>query len=438
MLILKLAAMNHEHFINAVDETISKGVDQRILHLVQEGELTSNNRITINGSTLSNFTSCSYLGLEHDSRLKKGAIDAINTYGTQFSESRAYVSLELYKELEALMSEIFNAPCLIAPTTTLGHISAIPVILQSDDAVIIDQQLHNSVVSGINIFRANWPCHFEILKHNRMDLLEERIKVLQAGHKRIWFFADGIYSMFGDRCPIDDVVRLLDTYPAFHAYIDDAHGMSIWGERGKGFVLGKRQIHSKMIVASSMAKAFATGGGILVFPNKEWARKVRTCGGPFNSSGPLQPAVLGAAIASAKIHLTEEIYDLQNELLQRIRFANSLFEKTFLPLVPNYDSAIFFVGTSRQDIAYNIMKRMLERGFLVNIGVFPAVTQKNSGIRFTITILQSYEEIEKMITVLNEEFWAALESTSVALEQISKAFKIPVNSGPQPVAVLSN
>ena len=54
-----------------------------------------------------------------------------------------------------------------------------------------------------------------------------------------------------------------------------------------------------------------TGGAVTVFPSKEMARKVRTCGGPLITSGPLQPANLGAAIAAASIHLTPEINILQ-------------------------------------------------------------------------------------------------------------------------------
>jgi len=415
--------MNHDQFFDAVDLSITNGVEKGILHLVQSGQLKQDNEIVIGRQRLYNFTSCSYLGLEHDHRLKEAAINAINKFGTQFSESRAYVSIELYEELEELISKIFGCPSIVAPTTTLAHASAIPVLLNINDAIITDQQLHNSVQSGINIFRANWPIHFEVLRHNRMDQLEERINDLQSKFDRVWFFGDGIYSMFGDRCPVAAIVNFLDKYPSFHAYIDDAHAMSIFGERGRGFTLANREIHPKMVVASSMAKAFATGGGILAFPNKEMARKVRTCGAPFNSSGPLQPATLGAAVASAKIHLTEEIYTLQDELMKRIEYACSLFKKTSLPLISNCDSPIFFVGTSKADLAYELLGRMMKRGFLVNLAVFPAVSKNNSGIRFTITVLQTYEQIEKMVTALNEEYLAALKENGYSLDQITNAFK---------------
>jgi len=63
--------MNHQNLMDAIDMSISEGVKRGILHLNQEGILTTDNQIRINGSKLVNFTSCSYLGLEHDVRLKK-------------------------------------------------------------------------------------------------------------------------------------------------------------------------------------------------------------------------------------------------------------------------------------------------------------------------------------------------------------------------------
>jgi hypothetical protein len=42
------------------------------------------------------------------------------------------------------------------------------------------------------------------------------------------------------------------------------------------------------------------------------------CGGSMLFSGPMQPPMLGAALASAKLHLTPEIVALQDELRDRV------------------------------------------------------------------------------------------------------------------------
>jgi len=411
--------------VEMIDQIITDGVRKGILHLYTDETALNGNVIIFKGRKVVNFGSCSYLGLEFDPRLKEAAKSAIDNYGTQFSESRAYVSINLYKELEELFCQIFDAPCVITPTTTLGHIANIPVLMSSRDAIITDQQVHNSVNTAVKLL-ASAGTHIEVLRHNRMDLLNERIKSLREKHKRIWYLADGIYSMFGDTAPVDEIYRLLDIYPEFFFYVDDAHGMSIHGKNGRGSVLDKRRFHPKMVMATSLAKAFATGGAVMVYPNKEMARKVRTCGGPLITSGPLQPSQLGAAVAAAKIHLTTEIDVMQEELSERIKFTNMMLKKYRLPVIAENNSAVFFIGVHLPKVGYNMVRRMLDAGYYVNLGIFPAVPMKNTGIRFTITRLHTFSQIEQMIGTMAEELPKALKEEGVSYEDIYKAFKMPV------------
>ncbi len=325
--------------------------------------------MTLKGRKVINFGSCSYLGLEFDTRLTEASKAAIDNYGTQFAESRAYVSIKLYQELEELFYKIFEAPCVITPTTTLGHIANIPVLISPADAIITDQLVHNSVSTAVRLLAAAGT-HIEIVRHNRIDILEDRIKILRNKHRKIWYLADGIYSMFGDTAPMNELHQLLNTYPSFHLYVDDAHGMSIHGKHGRGFALDKRMFHPKMVLATSLAKAFATGGAVMVYPDKESARKVRTCGGPLITSGPLQPAQLGAAVAAAKIHLTDEIYTMQEELRERILFTNLMLRKYQLPVIAENNEAVFFVGVHLPKVGYNMVRRMLDAGYYLNLGIF--------------------------------------------------------------------
>lgn len=411
--------------IETIDQIVSDGVQKGILHLYTEDQQVHGNIITLKNRAVVNFGSCSYLGLEFDSRLTNGAMQAIRSFGTQFSESRAYVSLSLYYELETLFESIFDLPVVITPTTTLGHISNIPVLVGSRDAVIMDHQVHHSVQTAVNLVKVKGT-HTELVRHKRMDLLEKRILALRSKHKRIWYMADGVYSMFGDTCPVDEVKFLLNRYPELYFYVDDAHGMSIYGDKGKGFVLSRLPHHERMVMATSLAKAFATGGAVMVYPDREMARKVRTCGGPMITSGPIQPAILGAAIASAKIHLSNEITGMQEELQDNIRFANLMLKKYNLPVISESDAAVFFIGVSTPGLGYNLVKRMLNRGYYVNLGIFPAVPIKNTGMRFTITRLHTFTQIESMIQAMAEEFPKAMKEEGITLEQIYRAFRLPL------------
>ncbi|MEO6838878.1 MAG: aminotransferase class I/II-fold pyridoxal phosphate-dependent enzyme, partial [Ginsengibacter sp.] len=412
-------------FYDTVDQIATFGIQKNILHLYTSEQAFTGSMLIINGKQVLNFGSCSYMGLEFDPRLKNGAIDAIEKYGTQFSESRAYVSLGSYKELEILLEKIFNAHCVITPTTTLGHIANIPVLVDDKEAIIMDQQVHNSVQTAVQIVKARG-VHVELLRHNRMDQLEERIKDLRSKHKRVWYMADGIYSMFGDCSPVDKIYEFLDRYPEFYYYVDDAHGMSIHGKHGRGYALSNHDIHPKMMMATSLNKAFASGGGVLVYGDKEWARKVGNVGGPLLSSGPMQPSAIGAAIASAKIHLSEEIYEMQDRLKDNIQFTELMLRKHQLPVISKAGGAIFFVGVSLPKLGHNLVRKMLDAGFYVNLGVFPTVPMKQTGIRFTITRLHTFKEIESMIAALAELFPVSMKEENITLAEIYKAFKVPM------------
>jgi 7-keto-8-aminopelargonate synthetase-like enzyme len=414
-----------QNFYDTVNQIISYGKEKNILQLYTSGNAFNGCGIIINNRPVLNFGSCSYLGLEFHPALKKGAVHAIENYGTQFSESRAYVSLGLYKELEQLMEKIFDAPVVITPTTTLGHIACVPVIVEDEDAVIMDHQLHNSVQTAVQLVKARG-VHIQLIRHNRMDLLEESIKALRHKHRKIWYMADGIYSMFGDACPVDAVYALLDKYPELHFYADDAHGMSIHGKHGRGYLLANRHIHPKMIMASSLNKAFASGGGVLVFGDAALAVKTGNVGGPLLSSGPMQPGSLGAAIAAATIHLSKEIVQLQQELKDNIEFTRLLLAKYKLPVISQAGAAIFFVGVSLPKLGHNIVRQMLDKGYYVNLGIFPTVPMKQTGIRFTITRLHSFAQIEQMISTLAAIFPVAMKEEGIRLFDIYKAFKLPM------------
>lgn len=419
--------MKHKNMINAVDEIITTAKNNEIIHLYTEKTNANTAIMKINNKELVNFGSCSYLGLEFNKNLIKGSSNAIANFGTQFSASRAYVSCGLYETLEQKFEKIFKSKnIVVTPTTTLGHIATIPTIISDNDAIVIDHQVHSSVQTAVGLLKAR-KINIEMIRHNRMDMLEEKIIALKNKHEKVWYMADGIYSMYGDKAPINELKRLMDKYDNFYCYIDDAHGMSCYGENGEGYVMSEGR-HKKMVVAVSLAKGFATGGAVIVFPNFKMASLVRNCGGPMITSGPIQPAVLGAAIESAKIHLSDDFSKYQKELKNKINYTNKKLLEHKLPLVHYNDTPIFFIGVGLPSVGNNLLKKMKNEGFYQNLGIFPAVPMKNTGVRFTITRLNTYKQIDNMVKELAKNFNLAMSEENYTMEKLSKAFKIDFNN----------
>jgi len=297
-----------------------------------------------------------------------------------------------------------------------------PIVIGGNDMVIYDQQAHISMHELAYKLR-HFGTDISILRHCKLDELEQKVLENKDKYDKIWYVTDGVYSMFGDLAPVKRIIDLLNIHKKLHLYVDDAHGMSWAGPNGTGYTFSQTHLHQKMILATSIAKGFGSCGGVFVFKDKETRDKVRGWGGPLTYSGPQEPATVAAAIASAKIHLTDEIYDLQNKLQKKIAFCNEVMEYYKVPLVSTSFSPIFFVGLGLTKMGFNMLERLQNEGFNVNLGIFPAVPETCTGIRFTITNHILEEDIEHLAKSIAYHLPKALSEEDRTMKDIYKAFK---------------
>ena len=405
-------------------QNIEDAREARIIRLSADKQLIAKgNCVVVDGQPLVNFGSCSYVGLELDPRIKRGMINMVQKYGSQFSSSRVYLGIAEYAEYEELINQIFGMPTALASTTTLGHLANLPVLLRENDAVIVDQLAHASIQGAVQ-YAAATGFHAERIKHNNHIRLEECIWELSKTHDKVWYLADGIYSMHGDIAPLGEIYRLLNAYEKFHFYVDDAHGMGWAGQHGKGYVLDKYPFHERLYFTTSLAKGFAAAGGALVFPNAEMRRKVENCGGTMTFAGPIQPAVLGAGIASAKIHLSAEITERQHDVLGKIQYFLKRAKQFKLPLVGQDETPIFFIGIGSREVGYRMVHELKRAGYWTNLGVFPAVPQGKCGLRLPITQHHSREQIDGLLTTVAELLKCEERKGTFAMEKAYKTFRL--------------
>lgn len=348
----------------------------------------------VDGQPLRNFGSCSYMGLEQHPDLVKGAMAALNEFGTSFSISRIFLECALYRTLEDTLSELMSAHVVVTQSTTMAHLSALPVLVGERDLVLVDQFAHASIhmatalVSDVKV---------ELLRHNRMDLLEQRLQEASAAHEHIWYICDGVYSMLGDFAPFAELSALLQRFPKLHLYVDDAHGMSWTGRHGRGAALSRLTALDRVVVAVSLAKAFGATGGVLAFQSAELRDRVRRCGGPLMFSGPLVPAVLGSCLASARLHLRPQFVEMQAELQERVAYARAGMASAGLQLATASETPVLVVHYQSVEQAQAMVRGLRERGFFTCISTFPAVPLNKPSVRLTISRHNSLADIRDLI-----------------------------------------
>lgn len=393
--------MNASEYLSVVqghhEEARRRGV---LFRAAEDGGALHGRGVRLDGRDVCSFASCSYLGLEFHPALVEGAADAARRWGTQFSTSRGYLAAPPCAELEDRLSALFGGWALVASSTSLGHQMVLPVLATERDAVVLDNQAHRSLQVAATLAQAAGAT-VETVRHRELDeRAVEAVARLARRHRTVWFACDGIYSMYGDGAPFGILRRILDAAPNVRLYVDDAHGMSWAGEHGRGYFLSRFPLSGRVVLGTSLSKAFAAGGACFVFASREERERVRLCGGPYVFSGPMQPPMMGAALASAGIHLSDELAGLQRTYRERVELCHALLAEHGLPLLSDTGGPILFLPVGPADAAMTLSQRMMDEGYFVTIASYPSVPQRRAGIRLTLTALHTPAEVRGVVEAL--------------------------------------
>ena len=417
--------MDASSFRDAVFRVHDHGRQRGHYFLSAQNSKFVNRHIHVSGRDLLSFGSCSYLGLEFDPRLIRGGAEGFERYGSQTSYSRGYLSCPLYEELEQdLFPRIFDVPrALLLPSTSIAHHVVMPAILSEQDAIVLDHQVHRSVDDAITLQCARSHATKIVVKHGELDKALDTLADLAKRHQQVWFACDGVYSMYGDILPAGFLHAVLNVAPNVNLYVDDAHGMSWAGMHGRGHFLSRFPLSERVIVVTSLAKAFATGGGVVLCKDPTLLDKARLVGGPYSFSGPLRPGDLGSSIASARIHLSDEIDLLQGTLRARVEQANRLCRELEIPLVIENEAPIFFVALGRVEAVYLMAEKLRDDGFHVNVSGFPAVPASRGGLRVAVNAIHTESEIDTLFRTIAHHMPEVLGAVGVTPEEVAEQFR---------------
>jgi 7-keto-8-aminopelargonate synthetase-like enzyme len=147
-------------------------------------------------------------------------------------------------------------------------------------------------------------------------------------------------------------------------------------------------------------------------------------------SGPIQPPMLGAAVGSARLHLSERFPTLQAELDDRLALCIKELYRTSLDLGMLDRAPIFQARCDSPRIAFGVAEEMKARGYYCCVCVFPAVPMNRPGIRFTITRHNELADIPAFVSALAESF--ALATSAVDRRADAGAHESEASAPPHP------
>ena len=227
--------------------------------------------------------------------------------------------------------------------------------------------------------------------------------------------------MYGDTAPVQEITELLERYPRLHVYLDDAHGFGWQGPNGRGHVLNHLPIHPRMVVIVSLSKSFGAGGAALVFADSAMAHRVWLTGGTLTFSGPIYPAELGAAVASADIHLSAEHPERQARMHAQIDLIAELLVDHNLPAMSLERTPIWFIRLGHYEQAIDLTRRLMDEGFYVNPSAFPAVPRGHGGIRFMNSLHNTDGQITNLVESIARHLPDVVDDLEVVVDLTDQA-----------------
>lgn len=369
--------------------------------------------ILVDGAELIEFISCSYLGLDQDVRVIEAATDNIFRCGVNFAVARTRMRVKSFVILEELLNKIFcNSFTTVFASLHLAHLGVLPLLGSGEmpsfplndngPLFILDKTVHASIhiIRGIISQFGN----IVLVDCQNIAELEEKFKEAVFLKQTPIVLSDGVGSM-GGVCLVEKLFELLEKYNGY-AYLDDAHGTSIYGIHGCGYVLEKlrNKFNSRLILAASLSKGFGTNGGIIAMPTKEDEHMVKRFASTYLFGNPLPLSIVDSAIASAKIHLSDEIKKLQEKLRENIAYFDSLMDDRIRSNMVNYKTTLpiraIKVGDEFKAIEYS--SELKKRGFMISAAMYPTVAKGQSILRITISADHTQDDIYSLCKNLNE------------------------------------
>lgn len=355
------------------------------------------------------FISCSYLGLDTDSSVIRSVCQDLDKIGIAFSSARTRLKSIKLDILEKLLNKIFSAHTVLFSSTHLAHLGCIPLLVsgacpgieikKNGPVFLIDKHAHAS----IQILQGIMEQFGKVEKVDCNDLksLKAKLKEIYSKLQTPFILADSINSM-GGFAPIQSLTSLAERYHAY-LYLDDAHGMSILGKHGAGYVLEQLQyaFHPRLILTTSLAKAFGTYGGVIALPHQTMQNFIKMYASTYIFSGsPIYP-LINASIQSARIHLSPKLDKLQKALFDNIQCFDRCIEKK--DRIINLSQRIPIRGIRMGDEFKAIEAGLFlkKRGFLATVATYPVVEKGKSILRLNISAKHSRAAIVKLCSTLN-------------------------------------
>ena len=329
-----------------------------------------------------------YLGLAADAaRFEEEFLDLhhgrpllFTSAASRLLSTRQDSHLAFEEELE----EAYHRPALLfnsgyhANVGVIGSLAAIPGTI-----FLADKLVHASIIDGLRLSGAT----FARFRHNDMASLAKLIERHGADCERVVVVTESVFSMDGDRAPIEELIRLKRSNPKVLLYIDEAHALGVFGPKGLGLTATPEINGMVDIMIGTLGKGAASSGAFVVCEGnmKEW---ILNTARSFIFSTALPPAnVEWSRFMFGKLMEADDRRARLVRLASEFRGLISRFSSNFgdfSKITPVSTTQIVPLLTGSSATALGVSRKLKDKGILALPIRRPTVPPGTERIRFSL------------------------------------------------------
>lgn len=327
-----------------------------------------------------------YLGLVRHPEVTGAAADAARRWGAGSTGSRLVTgSTALHAELEAELAEFcgFEA-ALVLSSGYAANLAAVTALTGPGTLIVSDAGNHASLIDGCRLSRAETA----VVPHADTEAVR---KALDTHDGRAVAVTDSVFSVDGDAAPLDALAGACREYGAA-LLVDDAHGLGVLGDGGRGAPYAAGLAGSRdTVVTVTLSKALGSQGGAVLGPARVIEHLLNTARTFIFDTG-LAPAATGAALASLRLLGREperpaRVRAVAAELLRRFTGAGLTARRP--------DAAVISVRAPSPEAAVRWAADCREEGVVAGCFRPPSVPDGVSRLRLTARADLDAEDVRR-------------------------------------------
>jgi len=249
------------------EEKINLLKNKNQLRTLKDVEYKQDQFIKIENKNYLNLSSNDYLGIGSNIHFQNEFFNYLNENKlndapilTSSSSRLLTGNSKFYTELENLITNTYQKEkCLVFNSGYHINIGLLSSLADKGDVIFSDKLNHASIIDGLKLSNAD----FYRYNHLNYEHLESLLQKHRNNYRNAIIVTESVFSMDGDIANLQKLVELKEKYNCL-LYVDEAHAVGVFGEKGLGICEEMNVIDKIDIITGTFGKALASIGAFCV------------------------------------------------------------------------------------------------------------------------------------------------------------------------------